>query len=55
MILGCKASFSYNPTNDEIKEFLAKEKKVPVKKLLNYEILDEEKKRVREALIAAEL
>jgi len=38
MILGSKANFSYNPTNDEIKQYIAKKKNQKPKNFARYEI-----------------
>ena len=54
MILGSKASFSYNPTTDEIKQFIGKERKIPNNKIASLEVTDEEKQRAKQAMIAAE-
>ena len=54
MILGSKASFSYNPSTDEIKQFIGKEKKVPNNRILSLEVTEDEKQRARKAMIAAE-
>jgi len=43
MILGSKASFSFNPSTEEIKAYVAKKKGDKVKDLVRYYITEEEK------------
>ena len=54
MILGSKATFAYNPTTDEIKQYIAKKKGQKVKDYSKYVITDAEKEEGKRALIAAE-
>lgn len=54
MILGSKATFSYNPTTDEIKQYIAKKKGQKIRNFARYEITHEEKEEGFRALMAAE-
>jgi hypothetical protein len=54
MILGSKATFSFSPSTDEIKQYLAKEKKIVGKKILSLEVTEEDRARVKKAMIEAE-
>ena len=54
MILGSKASFSFNPSTEEIKAYVAKKKGDKVKDLVRYYITEEEKQKAQRELIYAE-
>ena len=54
MALGSKATFSYAPTENEIKKYLALKNKKSLNFYKNYQLSDEEKKYATEALIEAE-
>jgi hypothetical protein len=54
MVLGSKASFSFSPTTDEIKAFLAKERKITGKKINLIEVTEEDRARVRKIMIDIE-
>ena len=54
MILGSKASFSYTPSTDEVKRFIAKQKGDRVRNYNRYEITQQEKEEGLRAMVAAE-
>lgn len=54
LILGSKAYFSYQPSGDECKQFIAKNKGLKVHDLARYEITEAEKEEAKKALIIVE-
>ncbi|CDW80621.1 k antiporter p-type alpha subunit family protein [Stylonychia lemnae] len=55
MILGSKASFAFNPKNEEIKAYIAKKKGSKIRDYARYIITEEEKEQARQELLQAEL
>lgn len=52
--LGTKASFSYMPTSDEMKKYLAVKNGKKVDSYKNHNLTEQEKAEATEALLAAE-
>lgn len=52
--LGTKATFSYMPTTEEMKKYIAIKNGKKVESLKNHVLTEDEKKEATEALLAAE-